>query len=297
MQRQSAQRHRVNRVVNFAYENLAESLDLDQMADVACLSKYHFLRVFSSHQKESPVQFLWRLRLERAARGLVIRRDSSITEIALDCGFSCSQTFSRAFKRHFGIAPRSLRSVDCQTFGSFSGASSRPPARDPLISRWEQSPVRIEARPALRLAYVRNIGLYWNVDGAISEAYRRLADWARMKGLWSGAREVIGLCPDNAAVTPAGFCLYDACLPVPAEIGEDDVVSIQNIPAGHYAVLQVAATAREMESAWHWLTLTWTSETGMACDLHHSHEVFPLVDSRQQGPQSGAELCLRLKRH
>ncbi|MEM7226067.1 MAG: helix-turn-helix domain-containing protein, partial [Pseudomonadota bacterium] len=116
MQRQSAQRHRVNRVVNFAYENLAESLDLDQLAEVACLSKYHFLRVFSRYQRESPVQFLWRLRLERAARSLVIRQESSITDIALDCGFSCSQTFSRAFRRQFGIAPRALRSKECRTF-------------------------------------------------------------------------------------------------------------------------------------------------------------------------------------
>ncbi|MEM7227126.1 MAG: GyrI-like domain-containing protein, partial [Pseudomonadota bacterium] len=227
----------------------------------------------------------------------VIRQESSITDIALDCGFSCSQTFSRAFRRQFGIAPRALRSKECRTFGGFSGVSSRPRISGPLISRWEQSPVRIEARPALRLAYVRNIGLYWNADGAISEAFRRLADWARMKGLWSGAREVIGLCPDNSAVTPAGFCLYDACLPVPEEIGEDDVISIQTIPAGHYAVLSVSATAREMESAWQWLTLTWTAETGMACDLIHSHEVFPLVDDRMQDPQIGAELCLRLQRH
>ena len=295
MNRHSAQRHRVNRVVNHAYQNLAGPLDLDRLAEVACLSKYHFIRVFTAHQRESPVQFLWRLRLERAARSLVIRRDTPITDIALDCGFSCSQTFSRAFRRRFDLAPRALRAPERRPFDGLVPSPQGAVSDKRLRSRWEQSPLRIEARPAQRLAYVRNLGLYWNVDGAISEAYRRLVRWARHRGLWAGATEMIGLCPDNAAVTPAGYCLYDACLPVSDEIGEDDVVSIQTIPAGRYAVLSVRATPTEMESAWKWLTLTWSRHSDLPCELVQSFERFPVVGGRTCGPEEQGELWLRLK--
>ena len=48
MMRKAAQRHRINRVINFVHANLHDDIDLYRLADVACLSKYHFARVFDA---------------------------------------------------------------------------------------------------------------------------------------------------------------------------------------------------------------------------------------------------------
>ena len=294
MQRLAAQRHRVNRTVNFAQSNLAEPLDLDRLASVACLSKYHFTRVFSEHCGETPVQFLWRIRLERAARSLAFHREKSITEIALDCGFNSSQSFSRAFRQRFRLAPREVKSRDFGSFDSFGplGATS---AKRALVARWERSELRVETRPALRLAYIRHIGSYWNCDGGHALAAARLKRWVREQGLWSDDAVLIGVCPDNATLTPPGLCLYDVGFPVAQDVEEDELVSIQTIPAGRFAVLRTACSSGELESAWEWLSSTWLAASGMTYDLLHSYEVYPLTERGNSGPEEGVELCMRLK--
>ena len=100
----------MNRVMNFARYCDADALTLENLADVACLSRYHFSRVFTEYCRETPVEFASRMRLEQSISKLVFVPHVSITSIALDAGFSSSQAFSNAFSRRFGISPRQFRS-------------------------------------------------------------------------------------------------------------------------------------------------------------------------------------------
>ena len=112
MRNSAEQQHRVNRAMNFARANLSTDLNLTTLADVACLSKHHFARVFETRFQETPSKFVSRARLELAARKLVFMRNTSITQIALECGFSGSDTFSRSFRARFGCTPRTFRTKD-----------------------------------------------------------------------------------------------------------------------------------------------------------------------------------------
>jgi len=80
------------------------SVSLDQLADVAGLSKYHFLRQFSQVVGMTPGAYLRTLRLCHAARKL---RTTAlpILDIALSVGFADHPSFSRAFARHMGMTP------------------------------------------------------------------------------------------------------------------------------------------------------------------------------------------------
>lgn len=80
------------------------TVSLDQLADVAGLSKYHFLRQFSQVVGMTPGAYLRTLRLCHAARKL---RTTSlpILDIALSVGFADHPSFSRAFARHMGMTP------------------------------------------------------------------------------------------------------------------------------------------------------------------------------------------------
>lgn len=81
---------RMNRVVDPIQGHLAGSLDLEQLAAVACFSPFHFHRLFRAWMGESLQAFVHRLRLERAAQLLVFDRVRTISDIALECGFSNS---------------------------------------------------------------------------------------------------------------------------------------------------------------------------------------------------------------
>ena len=80
------------------------AVTLDELAEVAGLSKYHFLRQFSQVVGMTPGAYLRTLRLCHAARKLRTT-DMPILEVALSVGFADHPSFSRAFARHMGMTP------------------------------------------------------------------------------------------------------------------------------------------------------------------------------------------------
>ena len=81
---------RINSVLDYIEDNLSEPLTLQELSDIANFSRFHFHRIFSTFMGETLSQFIWRVRLQKAAAILVNEKSKSITEIALDCGFSSS---------------------------------------------------------------------------------------------------------------------------------------------------------------------------------------------------------------
>ncbi|MGP7982071.1 MAG: helix-turn-helix domain-containing protein, partial [Syntrophobacteraceae bacterium] len=100
---------RLNRTLDYIRDNCTEDLTLTKLAKVACFSKYHFHRIFRTLLGETVNRYVRRVRLEKAVRMLTFDKDKSIIDIALDCGFSSSQNFAKAFKVHFGVTPTYVR--------------------------------------------------------------------------------------------------------------------------------------------------------------------------------------------
>jgi len=98
----------VQPVLAYAAGHLDENVSLDALASEAGLSAFHLHRVFSVAAGETPKQYTLRLRLERAAAMLLGTRDS-VLDIALACGFQSHETFCRAFRKRFGMAPSAYR--------------------------------------------------------------------------------------------------------------------------------------------------------------------------------------------
>ena len=100
---------RMNRVLDYIQDNLAEELSLQTLAKVACFSPHHFHRLFRAFFGEPLGQFVKRLRLERAATHLSVAPNRSVTEVALDAGFSSPAAFARAFRDRFGMSASEWR--------------------------------------------------------------------------------------------------------------------------------------------------------------------------------------------
>ncbi len=83
---------------------------LAELANLAGLSRYHFLRTFRRVTGVTPHQWILRARLREAARRIVSSRQP-ITEIALDVGFEDLSNFIRGFRAEFGISPRRYRVI------------------------------------------------------------------------------------------------------------------------------------------------------------------------------------------
>ncbi len=88
--------------------NSHHQIDLEQAADEAGISAFHFLRLFSRVLGVTPHQYLLRSRLRHAAR-LLADGAISITAIAYDVGFGDLSNFVRTFHRAAGVSPRRFR--------------------------------------------------------------------------------------------------------------------------------------------------------------------------------------------
>ncbi len=102
-------RERITEVVNYIHENLDSSLTLRELSGIAFLSPSHFKKIFRETSGENISDYVKRVRLEKAQYMLLHNQYRSITEIAMDTGFSSSASFARAFRQYFGISASDFR--------------------------------------------------------------------------------------------------------------------------------------------------------------------------------------------
>jgi AraC family transcriptional regulator len=99
---------RLRALEEFIRENLMQPLTIDELADVAGISKRHFQRVFRQSVGVTPYHFLLTMRIEEAKRRLA-RPAETITDIAFNSGFSHTQHFSAYFRKMTGFSPSEYR--------------------------------------------------------------------------------------------------------------------------------------------------------------------------------------------
>lgn len=95
----------VEKVQRHIDAHLQGALTLEQLADVAGMSLFHFCRVFRDSLGVTPHQYILARRMEQAKRLLWTQSGMSMLEIALACGFGSSSHFAAQFKRHTAQTP------------------------------------------------------------------------------------------------------------------------------------------------------------------------------------------------
>jgi AraC family transcriptional regulator len=99
---------RLARVLDYMAAHFAEPLTLEQLAAEACVSKYHFTRLFRTKLGQTPLRRLASIRLE-AARRMLLDTELPIAAVARACGYPVPSHFSAAYGDHFGVSPSAER--------------------------------------------------------------------------------------------------------------------------------------------------------------------------------------------
>jgi AraC family transcriptional regulator len=280
---------RINRVMDHIRANLTGDLRLETLARVAHFSPYHFHRVFKSVVGETINEFTHRLRLQKAASHLIHNPRLSITEIALQCGYSSPSSFARDFRGTFGMSATQFRNGGHETarkIGETKGkdgqadrkmredrelpATYTPPIQDARRSDMKFE-VEVERMPEWNVVYVRHIGPY----NQIGKAFDRLFKWAGPRGLVRFPEtKSLAVYHDSPDVIDATKLRSDACLSVPdGTKGEGDVGTMR-IPGGLFAVAHVEIEVTQFGEAWDRLIGNWMPQSGYQPDDRMCYEMY-----------------------
>ncbi|GAC1360705.1 MAG: AraC family transcriptional regulator [Ktedonobacteraceae bacterium] len=104
----AAQTQAVERVIHVMHTHLHDVLTLEDLASVACLSPFHFHRVFCRLIGIPPGEFLSALRFQMARR-LLLTTPLSVTDICFEVGYTSIGSFTSRFTHLVGLSPRLLR--------------------------------------------------------------------------------------------------------------------------------------------------------------------------------------------
>jgi len=278
-------RSRINRVMDYVEQHISRDLTLKALADVAGFSQFHFHRIFSGMVGETLYGFIQRIRLEKAASKLVQNPKKSITEIGLECGFTSSSAFARAFREKYGISASGWRSGSYKEYSkngitdSKAEKSSGNPRQDFSIyptytqnkQQWRvemkkgtmKADIEVREMPEITAAYVRHIGPYKGNPDVFQNLFNRLMMWAGPRGLMSQP-DIKAMCIyyDDPEITDDSKLRIDACISVPKETKVDGEVGKTVIPAGKYAVGHFELGTQEYQSAWDAIYSNWLPQSG-----------------------------------
>jgi len=101
-------RYKLNLVLDYIRAHLHEDIQLTNLAAIAGISQYYFLRLFKRSTGITPHRYLQQQRLEQA-KVLLKQRQMTIADIALECGFANQTHFTKSFRQSTGVTPKTYQ--------------------------------------------------------------------------------------------------------------------------------------------------------------------------------------------
>jgi AraC family transcriptional regulator len=267
---------------------------LKELAKVACFSEFHFHRIFGAVSGETLNNFTIRLRLEKAAR-LLRYSVKSLTEIALDCGFSSPATFSRAFRSGYDTSPSQFRkSGEIKKRKICKELYWAQEYLLPMSAAEKQAafPVSLIDIPERQVAYVRVTNAF-EMDRVLS-ALKRLIEWAKSQDIFSQGT-LFGMSVDDPHVTPKRFYRYEVCLASSSPFECPEGISKMNMPAMRYAATRVSGDIRTVTTATDHLFRGWLINSEYEPEHAPGLEVFLNKEKALDWSHFDLELCIPVR--
>ena len=276
---------RINRVMDHIERNMDRSFTLEELADIANFSKFHFSRIFWAMTGETPFEFLMRIRMEKAASLLLMNPKESISEISYLCGYSSLPVFSRNFKSHFSLSASEWRKRfldDAEGLANFHSNNSQTNRNsnkagmsstnyfsqqyEPL--KWRTNMelnkgVEIKEFPTTTIAYVRHTGPYKGNEELFEKLYGELFAWAGPRNLANQPDlKTFNVYHDDPGVTDEKKLRLSIGLSVPSDTKVDGQIGKMDLDGGKYVVARFELGPMDYEKAWGWLFGEWFPSSG-----------------------------------
>jgi AraC family transcriptional regulator len=304
----------INRLFTYICQNAGRSISLDELSDIACFSKFHLLRIFKAITGETIGECISRIRIEKAAFFLLYNQSASVTAIALECGFSSSQNFAKAFKTYYGVTPGDFkkhnRSRPLHPDSNPGNIISNSRNETSTVVRYidiingenfhldtddsVSSMVSIKEYPDVPVVYIRKRANY--TAEIIANAFRELYQWAFPRGICDRTTPALSLYWDNVAVTPMDKRRFDVCIQLDKAVSLSHPVDRQIIQGGLYAVYHSTIENFDFYAHWNRFLKYWFPSSGFIPDNRPCFErIYNLFDQNQNNPLL-VDICVPVRK-
>jgi AraC family transcriptional regulator len=251
LQTQASYQARLDRVVDHIYAHLDDDIRPEGLAEVACLSPYHWHRIYVAMRGETISATIRRLRLQRAADRLA-NSDLSVEKIAERAGYGGADSFARTFREAYGQTPADYRAT-----GSHAAFKAATEAEDRA-----GFPVTIETLPVTRCASVAHKGAYLQIDQAMGRLFMALA----AQKIMPPDQAMRALFLDDPDLVSVEALRSRACSPVAEGLSLAPPLEETVLRGGLYARLRYRGPYADMKGAYRWLLGVWLPQSSYEPD-------------------------------
>lgn len=259
---------RINQAVDFIHKNLDRNLTVEEIADFCCFSRFYFSRMFKAVVGESVYSFIKRKKLENGAFLLRTRTNLTVTDIALQNGYT-SSNFASAFKEFFGVSAteyrRSRDNTEKEPHSSIVKHIQELKKREDVFELINAK-MQIRRFDRMNLLYDRFIGNYSD----LSDFWEKFCTAAEEKKLLNEHTRFIGVSYDDPLVTDENRCFYDVCINVENPVGSN----IHKIDEGYYACYQFHDKLINLGKSYNEIFSCWIPFSPYAIDNKLSLEIY-----------------------
>ncbi|NVK56713.1 MAG: AraC family transcriptional regulator [Alteromonadaceae bacterium] len=233
----------LQRLLHYIQNNHDQVITLDELAVLSGYSPYHFQRLFKAEYGIGPGRLGALLRLHRGYYLLRYRPWLSVLEVAIECGYSSSDGFSRAFKRIAGCTPSNVRQQ----------GEAIPEPLSKLLNKYIKETTMTDTPSVetvnlteIKVCVLRHKGNPRALPGTLQE----FISWRRENRLPPGKFRTFNfLWHDPASVSPSEY-IFDLACEIPArELTNTADKQFVSIPQGRYARVVVKGTDSLIESS------------------------------------------------
>lgn len=303
---------RINLVMDYIDRNLEHPLDLNVIASIASFSPFHFHRIFTFLIGETPIDYIQRLRIEKAAWRLREKEPMSVTEIAYTCGFGSVSLFSRTFKKYYGLTPSQFSKEEKPAYSqgsklfSKNGQMLRKNLKNDAEDDYDlcivesnkiffmETKVEVKEMPEFHVIYCRHTGAF----DKIYEAYHKVAQWATPRGLYfEGKTKSMTVTHDDPSVTEIDKVRESACIILDGTIDDVKVegeIGKMTVPGGKYAVGRFELSGPDFEKAWNTMC-KWFTESGYQQGDGWTYELYANDEVPKIPGKMVVDICIPVK--
>jgi AraC family transcriptional regulator len=244
---QAPYQDRVFRVIDHIYANPGADLRLDELADMAAMSRFHWHRVFRAVTGETLAEAVRRIRMGQAAYWL-ISTGWPMDQVARASGYPNLQSFTRTFAETHGLPPAAYRKRGALV----PGLPPKPKGAHPRL------PVLITNLPARRLAALAHKGAYQNIGASFEKAAAVFAT----RNLGTSMQGLIGVFLDDPAATNAPALRSHAGVIVSDDFVVPPPLAEVLLPGGRHAVMTYKGPYAGLSAAYDYLYASWLPGSG-----------------------------------